>query len=611
MISMKNSKIKVIYIVEALIILFLIIGIMGLKIKTDDEFIWNKNAKYNSEKMIWETDTIDVDIFVKTVDIKIPFADADFSGNPEMSIVDEHGYEFYKYSLNEDGKFFEVNEKCKNTDYICIKGISGVLNNISDSDIILNVCGYMYEPVNIVVRFALCVFVLFIGFIFFNMLNGKYINLLPEFKKTKGLIFSTDEPKIFEYAFWAILFIIPFISFMYNDTKAFIHYEVNFWGSIFEGGGIRYFYEYSYRMYCHYIENSIGGAYAADYEFPLYIVLGIWGFPLYFVCRIFGIEETSNIGTLIYGKMIFVPAMIFAAVLIYKICVNIGIDKIRSKWASFLFLTSALVMVEVGIAGQLDIIGIVFILFGLYFYQKQNRLLFIIFFMIAVSFKALPLFIFVPLLLLVEKNVFKIAYQTVITVGTSFFVKYLFPQGTIATSYRGDFADESVTALIGAKLPLYNNAVPLIIISIGVLCAFCYLKNMKNNDELNRYSVFIPALSAFFLFISFDSTPYWYVLMAPFTAILLVYNSVNYSKAILFETIGMLALILHQYSTCYWVYDTIWAKGMLLDKVLTLPDELLGMQKFAAYTDLDEYTHVLYAVFIVCYGTFLFKEAYY
>ena len=47
-----------------------------------------------------------------------------------------------------------------------------------------------------------------------------------------------------EYILFFILFLIPFASMMYGDMKAFTHYEVNFWGSIFEGGGLKNFYEY-------------------------------------------------------------------------------------------------------------------------------------------------------------------------------------------------------------------------------------------------------------------------------------------------------------------------------------------------------------------------------
>ena len=55
-------------------------------------------------------------------------------------------------------------------------------------------------------------------------------------KKLQAELNNMQPPKRREYILFFILFLIPFASMMYGDMKAFTHYEVNFWGSIFEGG---------------------------------------------------------------------------------------------------------------------------------------------------------------------------------------------------------------------------------------------------------------------------------------------------------------------------------------------------------------------------------------
>lgn len=169
------------------------------------------------------------------------------------------------------------------------------------------------------------------------------MNLL---KKFQTLLNDMQPPKKREYIIFFILFLVPFASMMYGDMKAFVHYEVNFWGSIFEGGGLKNFYEYGNNMLAYYRENNIGGAYELIYDFPVYIVLGIWGAPLWIFCKITGIEETSCIGTMLYAKSIYIVALLITAYLIYFICKNIKINEVNAKWAAYLFLSSAVVLLR-------------------------------------------------------------------------------------------------------------------------------------------------------------------------------------------------------------------------------------------------------------------------
>lgn len=409
-----------------------------------------------------------------------------------------------------------------------------------------------------------------------------------------------------EIVLWFMLFLVPFVSMMYGDAKAFTHYEVNFWGSIFEGGGIRNFYEYSNDMLKYYRENGIGGAYEVIYDFPVYVILGIWGFPLWLICKNLGIEETSNMWTMIYSKAIYFVALAIVAYIIYLICRNLDINKVQAKWASFLFVSSALVFVDIGMGGQLDILGFPFTLLGIYYYQKKCNWKFILFFAIAISFKQFPLFVFVPLLLLYEKNIVKIVLKIVSALSFTVLVGLPFPQNTEAMEVKAQIRERFMESFLGVKAPLFNSDVPIIVILIGVICIFCYLKKIETEDEWKDYSIFIPALVMFVLLISFDSNPYWFVHMAPFFAILLVYNAKKYNLLIMFEMIGVICLILAQYGANYWVFEPYYGRGMMLEKLFGNPEKLLTMQTASAYLRLDEFSGVLFAGFVLCMATVLY-----
>lgn len=418
-------------------------------------------------------------------------------------------------------------------------------------------------------------------------------------------ILNIKEPNWKEYLLLAFLFLIPFSSIMYGDTKAFVHYEVNFWNVLFKEGGLRNFYEYSYMMEQYYKANGIGGAYGAYYDFPVFILFGIWGLPLWIFCEIFHIEETSAFGTMLYGKMILLCAMILSAYVLYKICRKMRVNEEQSKWAVFLYLSSALFFAEVGLIGQLDVMGFVFTLLGIYYFQDKKRWRFIIFFMIASSFKQFPFFIFIPLILLIEKNILKIGFDAALVVAFSKIIGLMFPTGTEAIEAKSRFGESSLERLIGVKLPLYNDTVPIIVVLIGIVCVYCYLKEIKSQQELEEYSIFIPLLTMFVLLSCFDSEAYWFVQLTPYIAILLMYNSSRYNHLILFETIGMASLILNQYGANYWCFEPSYAKGMLLEKMMGTPEFIIPMQTFIAYARLDRFSGVYFACFVVCIGTFL------
>ncbi len=424
-------------------------------------------------------------------------------------------------------------------------------------------------------------------------------------KTVHDLLFVQKEPVLAEYLLLFLVFLVPFVTMMYGDTKAFVHYGVNFWKSITEGGGLHNFYDYSNGMLAYYRENGIGGAYEVIYDFPVYVCLGIWGLPIWLICSRFGIEETSNMWIMLYSKSLYFVALAIVAYLICKICKNIGIDRVMAKWAAFLFLSSALVFAEIGIAGQLDVLGMPFTLLAIYYFQKKQRWKFLLFFSIAVSFKQFPLFIFLPLIMLIEKNPLKIAIDTILVFAITVLSGLPFPKGTEAMQVKDEVRGRFMEAFLGVNAPLYNSAVPVIVLLIGGICVFCYLKELRDDMEREQYSVFIPTLSMFVLFISFDSNPYWFIHLAPFMAILLAYNSSRFQQLILFETVGMLCLILSQFGSNYWVYESYWAKGMVLDQIFGYPQNLITLERFGAGVGLDESYGVLFAGFVLCIGACL------
>lgn len=192
--------------------------------------------------------------------------------------------------------------------------------------------------------------------------------------RLKSYCMSTDAPKLWEWFLFGLLLLIPFVSYFYGDTGSILNYEVNYMGSIVEAGW-RSFYEYSKYK----VENGGANGYGnyATYDYPMYVVLGIWGIPLWIFLGSRGLGVNDYFIARIYGKSILLVALAVSAWLIYSICRELKISQRNAKWGAFLFCSSILTFIAIGINGQTDILGIVFILLGLRaFIRKKESVLY-------------------------------------------------------------------------------------------------------------------------------------------------------------------------------------------------------------------------------------------
>lgn len=606
---MKKGNIKIWHVLACIVFLILtFIGITNIRLVDKNNVqMLQQNITVRNDEVIEVAFQYDKNMQINYFELVLPTIDDTTVLSYE--IIDEKGY--YLDVATRVMKDWLVNDSVRvilerqlegEKQYTLKLRIEGDSILETEAELRIEFLGYAHVSGICQALFVLVCLLIIVGFLLVVCEYPFYIRMKETFI---NMFFSGKAPTGIEYLVIGIFFLVLLMSHMDGDTKAFVHYEVNFWRSIFQEGGLRHFYDYSYMMEQYYKANNIGGAFAAYYDFPMFILFGIWGLPLYFICEKFGIEETSNMWTMVYGKAIFIIAVIVVAHLIYKICQNINIGKKQSKWAAFFFLSSILVLVDVAYIGQLDIMGIVFTLWGIYYYQKHSRWRFVLFFMIATSFKQFPVFIFIPLLLLVEKNMFKIGINTVMVLFFSKLSGLPFPSDTMAITVKNEFSQKSLQVLLGVKAPFYNEAVPIVILFLGGICVYCYLKKLDSQRELEEHSIFISLLSMFVLLISFDSNPYWYIQLAPFIVILIMYNSKQYHNLVLFETVGMVCLILNQWGANYWCFEPKNSAGMLMSVLFGDAERYLSMERFIAYTKLNQFSGVFFAGFIVCIGTVL------
>ena len=299
-------------------------------------------------------------------------------------------------------------------------------------------------------------------------------------------------PSKFEWALAFIVLIMPFVSFCFGDTVAFLMYEIKFAESILHGDILM-----AYRNIVE-IKSAMGSEVSSlsVYDLPLNLVFGIWGIPLYLWCSRSGelvINFPESFWQMLYGKSVLLIAFIFSAVLVYKICRAVNINSQKSRWGAYIYFTSAMSINVIGNVGQCDIFCVCLTLLGLLAYIKNENKKFLFWFVIAIQFKQFALFLFMPLLLLREKNLLKIAgklFLVALVILLCNLPIMLVPEaGTSRTGFTSDMA----ARLLSNRLPFFQGNVRVFIVIFGALCVYCWLheyKDSQDRDSINRHIIF-------------------------------------------------------------------------------------------------------------------------
>lgn len=431
--------------------------------------------------------------------------------------------------------------------------------------------------------------------------------------KVESFFYGMESPRLWEWIILAILVSIPFLSYYYGDTMSIVNYEVNFMGAIKNYDGWTSYYEYIKYL----VESDPFGfgsyTYAyATYDFPMYIILGIWGIPLWIFYGSKGLDVNSFYISKIYGKSVLLVALIISAVLVYSICKEIEVSDQHAKWGAFLFASSMCVFTAIGINGQTDILGIPFILLGLRAFIRHQRIRFIFWFMIAVMFKMYAFFIFVPLVLISEKKLWKIGGSVIAVWILKFVQAIIFDPQSPSMIIKQQFELDIYNRLTVNRLPFVNGDAPMVLVMIFILCVYCYLhKEIENEAEFRKFAIWIPVAAMIGFFVSFESSSYWYLHLCPYLSIILVYNTSNMKNNVLFETIGLAAITLSNYGSRPWAYEIYGCHDMLLEKFFgnyNDVQEIYVLDDFAHRVSIVKYVGALNVVFVILMLAFVWMN---
>ena len=281
------------------------------------------------------------------------------------------------------------------------------------------------------------------------------------------------------------------------------------------------------------LEQTLEGKFLSFYDYtqstavyliPMYIVFAIWSIPVKIIYSIFGIEMwdmfnygTMNFATQCWYKLLPVLFTIGTAIMLYKIAKMLNIDQNKRKWIVYTFIGFPVITFAIFTTGQYDCINMFFTTLGIYYFLQKKYYKFSFAMSMAISLKLFPLFIFIPLILMVEKRVIHIAKYLLIGISTTALSNILF-MGSKGFAQTKDFTTDMIDRFFIAGIPTGHGTISYFLLIVMFTCVIAYIKKFtdKNKKEFEYYTIYICLLiySSFYTLVLWH--PQWVILLVPF-----------------------------------------------------------------------------------------------
>lgn len=372
--------------------------------------------------------------------------------------------------------------------------------------------------------------------------------------------------KLFNKIKWIILGALLFslyITFLYDDIVITYTHSLNFLDCLFSGNFLG-FYDYT-------LEN-IFMEFPADYYILIYIIFGIWNFPIWVLIKMFGIDPYS-VATLLWAKtilLVFIAGVFWTIHKIFEI-----MEEQEKEHVYFMMSSSLLFVLPVCVMAQYDIISLFFVLIGILQCIKADNVSWkaIIAFAIAIPIKILAVFPVVLIILLKEKRIIEIVKKMFLSMlGLILCIlPYIANDGFYkATQYNGGWFDK----LSRETIPSGWSGISIFWLVFCVLCILAYCMHQESKKELLNQIVWI--LSAFYcsFFIFVEAHPQWSILVVPFLVMLIRKEDKNFSINVLLETVANVSLAISQAYFFCWVYCTDTTSWLVMRNVEKISDLL-------------------------------------
>lgn len=378
--------------------------------------------------------------------------------------------------------------------------------------------------------------------------------------------------------------------YLYTDMAEASACGVKFWTCIKERRFSMFYWEAYFGAAGSALEMQVGGS----YDFALYLLFALYNLPLWIWEQITGFSFMQFIVTREYIKGIVWIFVGVSAYLSYRIARVCDVEEDEARWIPLLFFTSALFFHAQVVIGGYDIISVAFTLLGIYAYLTGNQKGFIVSFAFAIAMKMFAVWIFIPLVLLKEKRIWRIFLYgiegiSVIAIPKIFFHfashSYMINQAVEQAAEKGEIIDSSeVTAgyatneilsqaegiINDALFPrdrivqftlISMDALPLVFVGMFAIWIFCYLCRKKLE---NRQIIYLCALIMGVFILTVKLHPQWAIILLPYLILLISFHPERMRENLLLEGVFSVGYVLNKAVTYPWTCNLNLVDNMFM-----------------------------------------------
>lgn len=380
------------------------------------------------------------------------------------------------------------------------------------------------------------------------------------------LLFSSANMKRVSVGLLAFALLAGFLLFFYQDIGDTLDNAVMFTECVLDGQPLS-FYRYS-------AENAAPGTvYSANYNIALYTLFAVWNLPTSLVHIYGGFDYTTSVFALLWAKlMVVIFYALIAREMVKLVKVLAPEQRDAPKTSVFLFISSLCAFIPGMIAVQYDCIPLWFMLIAVRLYAEKKDAKCILVFALSVPFKLFSVFLLIPMVLLRQKNVFKILLSLLPVLIPSALLAIPFKNDAYYLAAIGSQNGDAVRLILDAMISVNNMQLGInpFLVAYFLLCLYAYSRKEKDALNEGKMAVYL----GFMAFAAFSSlTPirsYWIVLVVPFMAILVSIHKGNRTMALLTDTLlsfggGIYILANH------WIYNSGRILNALVLKNVSLP----------------------------------------
>ncbi|MBQ8639988.1 MAG: DUF2029 domain-containing protein [Lachnospiraceae bacterium] len=333
-------------------------------------------------------------------------------------------------------------------------------------------------------------------------------------KQTNQKRFSITEGNLkwWDYVLFALVAAVCFFCFQQRDLLHTTGCSVGYLN-----GHFRDFYDYCGTYDIH-----------PSYMPTVYLLFAVWNIPMKLLGFLTVPTEDITLTATMWSKALPCLVYLLSGYLIYKICMEIGMGRKKSKYCVYACLTMPIAVYDQFIFGQYDIFMTACVLLGLYYYLKKKDIWFIFWFAIAVTFKYTALVIFLPMLLLRQKNVWKVVGSCILLVlplalefllyrSSPGFSSYAFGVGSSGDNPTGYLFSAGIYTGFALSAQEYN--VSLIVLAYGLIMGTAYFTRPADDKEQVKWVFYLSCLTFFVLFGLTKWHPQWLLFAVPFWVI--------------------------------------------------------------------------------------------